>query len=109
MIRAGELKDWVSIEEQDIDAAKTEHGNTNPALGWNQMTGRNVKITPATSDERTNAQQVGEHLTHLVKMRPVGGLTTTRHRLNWKGRILNINGIIEKDRSEAIVTCGEVA
>ena len=109
MIRAGELKDWVSIEEQDIDAAATEHGNTDPALGWKQLTGRNVKITPATSDERTTAQQVGEHLTHTIKMRPVGGLTTTRHRFIWKGRILNINGIIEKNRSEAEITCGEVA
>jgi SPP1 family predicted phage head-tail adaptor len=90
----GQLNKRVAIEAQDSPVPKNPAGEPQPTYSTASTVW--AKITPATGSELYRGERLQASLTHTVVIRYYPGLTTL-HRLNYGGRLLDINAVINVD------------
>lgn len=103
-MNVGQLRHKVTIQKQD---GGTNDGGGTITPNWVEVATvwANVKAEPF---EKTFANQSMQQTTHTVKIRYRADLTKA-HRLVFKGRILNIKYIKNKDEAnrELVINCLE--
>jgi len=103
-MRIGPLRHRVTI--QQTAETQNDYGETNNT--WSEYVKRWADVRQLRGQEALLAEQTQSRTTHRVRMRHVSGLTS-KMRIKWGARILNINGI-QEDRThqrETVVMCTE--
>ena len=107
MIRAGLLRERVTIQEQVI--SRDEYGAE--IITWGDVATVWASVLPTTGQERfvAAAQQQLATMSHEVRIRKREGLTREM-RLLWLGRELDIENIADPTgrRAELVLRCREV-
>lgn len=93
-MNVNDLRDKVIIEE-DKGAINDGYGNT--YTNWVTVASVWASVKPFRGYEVTTAEKKSQEITHNVKMRYRPGLSKEKQRINFKGRILKIEYIINKD------------
>lgn len=95
------------IIERNTGTANDGGGNRIPV--WEEIATTWANVKPLRADEVTRAAQTGQEVTHNVTMRYRADIKKQLHRINFNGRILTIENIINKDErnEELILTCLE--
>jgi SPP1 family predicted phage head-tail adaptor len=88
------LRDKVIIEE---DQGTISDGYGNTMTNWVEVASVWAEVRPIRGYEVTIAEKRGQETTHNVKMRYRPGIKKETHRINYKGRIFEIEYIINKD------------
>lgn len=91
-LRAGKLRHRVSI--QAVTHVQDSYGDA--LQTWTTVATRWASIEPAGGRETYEADQQRPDVSGLVTMRPYAGLTT-RHRLLFGSRVLNVESVIGVD------------
>jgi SPP1 family predicted phage head-tail adaptor len=102
---AGKLREKIEVQSSTV-SQDTEGGVT---LTWATIAGGRVwaAVEPLSGNEQMLAQQVNAGLSHRVRIRymPI----TTKHRISYRSRILDINAIVNVDerREQLELLCTE--
>ena len=88
------LRDKIIIEE---DQGTINDGYGNTKKNWVQVAAVWAEVRPLRGYEVTIADKKGQEITHNVKIRYRPGLKKETQRVIFKGRILAIEYIINKD------------
>ena len=88
------LRDKIIIEE---DRGTINDGYGNEKTNWVAVANVWAEVRPVRGYEVTIAEKKGQELTHNVKMRYRPGMNKETQRINFRGRILTIEYIINKD------------
>jgi SPP1 family predicted phage head-tail adaptor len=91
----GDMRQRVTIQRET--QARDAHGGVTRT--WSDVGTRWASVQNGTGREFVRAKSVSPEMTHLVKMRYYNGLTT-KDRLTFKGRTLNIESIADRDERE---------
>ncbi|MCI0349391.1 MAG: phage head closure protein [Acidobacteriales bacterium] len=97
-MRAGTLRQRISIEQP----AETQNDFNEPVVTWSLYATRWAEVVPLSGEERLIAQQVNAEVTHRVRLRYLAGVTT-KMRIVHKGRVLDINTILNQDERRAML------
>jgi SPP1 family predicted phage head-tail adaptor len=100
------LRHRATIEE-NTGTANDGGGNQVPV--WEPIATTWANIRPLRGDEVVIANKTGQEVTHMVTMRYRADIDKEIHRINYKGRILAIQHIVNKDELnvELNITCRE--
>lgn len=88
------LRHRVAIEK---NMGNINDGGGNTVANWQPVAQTWAEVKPINGYERTIAEQRGEEITHKVKMRYRSDIKKDKHRINFGGRILRIEYIINVD------------
>lgn len=89
------LRHKVTIEE---NKGNVSDGGGNKVPNWVAIaSGVWAEVKPINGNEATIAERRGQQITHTVTMRHRSGIKKDKHRINFNGRILKIEYIINKD------------
>lgn len=88
------LRHRVTIEE---NTGNVSDGAGNKVPNWQEEATVWAEVKPLNGYEKVIAERTGQQLTHNVKMRFRSDIKKDKHRINFKGRILEIEYIINKD------------
>jgi SPP1 family predicted phage head-tail adaptor len=104
MIRAGELRDRVTIQQPTT----TSGGAWGPQPGWSDLTTVWAKVLRVAASERSVQDGVQSVVSHRITMRYRPDLTS-KHRLVYRGRPLDIVGVNDPDgrRHELLIEARE--
>jgi len=103
MIRAGQLRDRVTIE--DAAASRNEYGEE--IRQWIGIAERWCRIEPLSRKEQMHARQTQSVVTHRVTMRVCPFLKSSM-RLRSENQVLNIQSVTQTGSDETTVMCNEV-
>lgn len=92
VLHAGALRELVEIEQPSPSRDATGGQNTR----FDRVAVRRAQVTPMSGSEKTTAASVQSLTVYEVLIRYFDGLTS-RHRMKWKGRTLNIESIVNVD------------
>lgn len=102
-IRDGDIDQRVSIEAATY--RRNEYGE--PVATWAEAWKRWAGVAMLSGVEVYRARQVHATATVVVMVRYLEGLTT-QHRVNWRGRILEVGAVLGNKRSgKMILLCSE--
>ena len=104
-MRAGQLRQRVSI--QVATETRDTHGGFVPQ-SWTTVETVRASVEPLTGREFIQAQAQDSTITHKVRMRFAG--VTSKNRLLFDGRALNVIAVMNKDERnrELEIMCAEV-
>lgn len=102
----GKLRHRVVIEE-NMGTVSDGGGNKHP--NWEMKATAWAEVKPTNGYERTVAERNGQQITHKVKMRYRTDIRKDKHRINFNGRVLAIEYIINTDELnvELVLNCRE--
>jgi len=105
---AGRLREKVEIQSPTV----SQNTDGEPSITWATIAGGRVwaAVEPLSGNEAMIAQQVNAGITHRVRIRYRSDVTT-KHRLSYRSRILDINSIVNVDerREQIEMLCTEAA
>jgi SPP1 family predicted phage head-tail adaptor len=101
------LRHRVNIEKNQ---GTVNDGGGNKTPNWVVIATTWAEVRPSNGTEVTIAERKGQEITHNVKMRYRSDIKKDNHRINFNGRILAIEYIINKDERniELNLQCREV-
>ena len=108
MVRAGDLRNRVTIQTVSESTTATDYGTRTKT--WSDSFPAWAEIMPQTGREFYRAQQVVGDVTHLLRIRFRPDVTfTPDNRITFGNRVLNIVSILELDERHRdwMVTCVE--
>lgn len=94
MVRAGRLRDRVTIEEK-TDGDPDAKGTRSPS--WSAFATRWARIVPLTGREMYTADQVYAEATHRIELRYLADITPAM-RVTFGSRVFDIEGVINDER-----------
>lgn len=102
-IKAGDIDQRISIEAATY--RRNEYGE--PVATWAEAWKRWAEVKVLTGSEAYRARAVVATASIQVRIRYLEGVTA-RHRINWKGRILEIGAVLgNKREGEMTLLCTE--
>lgn len=105
-MRAGQLTNLLTIQS----ASESRDGSGGVQVNWTPVGQVWADIRGLSGREFLASQQAGALTTHEVRIRYYPGLSSSRFRFVWDGKILHIEAIIDPDgrRRDMICRCIEV-
>lgn len=94
MMNINKLRHKVTIEENQ---GTVNDGGGNKLTNWVPIATVWAEVRPLSGSEVTIAEKRGQKTTHNVKIRYRAGIKKDKQRINFNGRILAIEYIINKD------------
>lgn len=88
------LNKKVIIEENQ---GSTNDGGGNKTPNWVPIATAWAEVRPTSAYEASIADKYGQYTTHMVKIRYIPNIKKEKHRINFNGRILPIQYIINTD------------
>jgi len=105
MIAAGRLKHWIAILRND--PTKDDAGDLQDS--WSTVLERSAEVMPLTGRKLTEARQISEEVTHQVTMRYEPDVKAGIMRVEYDGRILEIENVINVNEAneDLLLMCKE--
>lgn len=93
-LRVNKLRHQITIEK---NAGTQSDGAGNRIPVWEPLFTTWAEVRPLRGDEIETAALLRQEITHMVTIRYRNDFTRDKHRVNFNGRILAIETIINKD------------
>ena len=96
VLEAGQLRHLLTVEKKT--ESRDAHGGI--AEAWKPDGQCWASVEPVSGEEFYRAQQAGAAITHRIRMRYDPNLTSTGHRIKFKGRTLRIESVVNVDERD---------
>lgn len=105
-LRVNKLRHKVTVEK---NTGTQTDGAGNHAKVWEPLFTTWAEVRPLRGEEVEIAARLHQEVTHMVTMRFRNDFKRDKHRINFNGRILAIETILNKDEAniELNITCRE--
>ena len=104
-MRAGTLKERITLQRWAAGVDST----WGPTPGWTNIGEVWADVTPVSGTERPDGKGIQTTISHEIRMRYRSDLTTTKDRIVYRGRVLDIVAVVDVDgaRREVLIEARE--